>query len=261
MTRRTDTLRARKSDTAPAPAPQDDVDLEEDLELDKDEIEDEALEEPESESSSDEYVGTSKAATKPQAKKRRSKAFSTATPDTSVEPLQQEKSTVDVITSLSNELLVNIFSFLDPQDAKVFGQISKRFHAISLDPFVVSSFFVRKYGTKQALYHLLGRPRLVTIPVLDQCFQQRAHLSRYLLQYLLTAYPTGLHVPHWISQFYPLFGKGHLLRIDSFTHLLRKGMELYGNEYMGLAGERDSARMSRAISNFAEEVSLMLARS
>ena len=72
MTRRTETLKARRGDAGTAPAaPQDDIDLEQDLELDKDELDD-PLDEPES--SSDEWQGTDNVAVKP--KKRRVSAMS-----------------------------------------------------------------------------------------------------------------------------------------------------------------------------------------
>ena len=72
MTRRTEALKARRSDAGAAPAaPQDDIDLEQDLELDKDELDD-PLDEPES--SSDEWQGTDDVAVKP--KKRRVSAMS-----------------------------------------------------------------------------------------------------------------------------------------------------------------------------------------
>ena len=137
----------------------------------------------------------------------------------------------------------------------MFGRVSKRFHSISLDPFVISSFFLQTYGKRQALYHLLGRPRLVTVQVLDQCFQQQAHLSRYLLQKLLEAYPLALHNPHWIAYRYPLFGKGSLLQVASFAHLLQKGMQLYGSDpRMGFAGRRDGQEVTRAIEDLPFEV-------
>lgn len=137
----------------------------------------------------------------------------------------------------------------------MFGQVSKRFHAISLDPFVISSFFLQTYGKQQALYHLLGRPRLVTVKVLEQCFQQQAHLSRYLLQNLLDVYPLAQNIPHWIAHRYPFFGKGSLLQVSSFAHLLQKGMQLYGSDpHMGMADLRDGDKMLLAMQRLPDGV-------
>lgn len=44
---------------------------------------------------------------------------------------------------------------------------SKRFYAMSQDPYLRAHYFLARYGATEAMYHALGRGRLLTERVLD----------------------------------------------------------------------------------------------
>ena len=68
---------------------------------------------------------------------------------------------------ISDEVLQLIFYELT--DPSHLTQVSKRFHRFSQDPYVRAHYFLAHYGSIEAVYHALGRGKLVTERVLDAC--------------------------------------------------------------------------------------------
>jgi hypothetical protein len=135
---------------------------------------------------------------------------------------------------------------------------SKRMYSLSQDPYVRASYFLVRYGTQQALFHALGRGKLLSPAVIDvrallpipnrvlrtrarmrantasgmkhqalttqkqRLLSAGAHLSRYLIQIALGHYFRG-HAPFvktaWVRT----------VPFPAFAHLLGRAAVLFGH--------------------------------
>lgn len=90
------------------------------------------------------------------------------------------------VLSLCDEVLqLIIYELNDPSSLSI---ACKRFYGLSKDPYVRASYFLIRYGETQAIYHALGRGKLITPRVLDILISSGAHLSRYLVQVAMHHY-------------------------------------------------------------------------
>ncbi|KAF9267428.1 hypothetical protein L218DRAFT_920273 [Marasmius fiardii PR-910] len=81
---------------------------------------------------------------------------------------------------LCNEVLQLIFYELDEPTSLTL--VSKRFYEFSQDPYFRAHYFLSRHGSPHALYHALGRGKVLTERVLDILITSGAHFSRYLIQ-------------------------------------------------------------------------------
>jgi hypothetical protein len=144
----------------------------------------------------------------------------------------------------SDEVLQLIFyEMIDPTPLTL---VSKRFHRFSQDPYVRAHYFLARYGPIEAMFHALGRPKVLDKQVLDVCepcflllsvgvivwhfnpghvlqtlLSSGAHLSRYLIQVSMHHYfYTQSHFikTSWVRK----------LPFGVFTHFLQRAEEKYG---------------------------------
>ncbi|THU87049.1 hypothetical protein K435DRAFT_826523 [Dendrothele bispora CBS 962.96] len=87
---------------------------------------------------------------------------------------------------LCDEILMLIFYEL--HDPTPFILLSKRFYNFSQDAYTRAHYFLTRYGPAQAMYHALGRGKVVNERVLDILMSSGAHLSRYLIQVAIHHY-------------------------------------------------------------------------
>lgn len=84
------------------------------------------------------------------------------------------------LTEIVDEIVQLIFYELT--DPSPLTQVSRRFHRFSQDPYVRAHYFLAHYGPLEAIYHALGRGRVMTERVFDV---RRCILSVYLSHSLL----------------------------------------------------------------------------
>ncbi|KAF7299024.1 hypothetical protein MIND_00850700 [Mycena indigotica] len=72
-----------------------------------------------------------------------------------------------------------LFSLSDPS---AFSQVNRRINSVSRIPWVVAQYFIIRHGKNEALYHALGRGRLLCPSVLNILLTSGAVISRYLVQ-------------------------------------------------------------------------------
>jgi len=120
---------------------------------------------------------------------------------------------------LCDEVLQLIFyELIDPTPLTL---VSKRFYRFSQDPYVRANYFLARYGPIEAMFHALGRPKIIDNQVLDILLSSGAHLSRYLIQ---------------VSMHHYFYTQSHFIKspwvrnlpLRVFTHLLQRGEERYG---------------------------------
>ncbi|KAF5369469.1 hypothetical protein D9758_002713 [Tetrapyrgos nigripes] len=120
---------------------------------------------------------------------------------------------------LCDELLTLIFYEL--HDPMPFILLSKRFYNFSQDPHTRAHFFLTRHGPAEAMYHALGRGKVVNERVIDILISSGAHLSRYLVQVAIHHY--FYTQSHFIkTQWVRTVGLG------PFSHLLQLASTRYG---------------------------------
>jgi len=70
-----------------------------------------------------------------------------------------------ILTSIADEILQLIFYELTDPSPLTF--VSRRLHHFSQDPYVRAHYFLIHYGPIEAMYHALGRGRVLNDRVLD----------------------------------------------------------------------------------------------
>lgn len=70
-----------------------------------------------------------------------------------------------ILTFIADEILQLIFYELTDPSPLTF--VSRRFHHFSQDPYVRAHYFLIHYGPIEAMYHALGRGKVLTDRVLD----------------------------------------------------------------------------------------------
>jgi len=70
-----------------------------------------------------------------------------------------------ILTSIADEILQLIFYELT--DPSPLTSVSRHFHHFSQDPYVRAHYFLIHYGPIEAMYHALGRGKVLTDRVLD----------------------------------------------------------------------------------------------
>jgi len=101
-----------------------------------------------------------------------------------------------VLTSLYHYLPDEILTliFYELHDPTPFVQLSKRLYNFSQDACVRAHYFLTRYGPAQAMYHALGRGKVINKGVLDvrdlfcRCYER--HLQSYLVHTPLLALQT-----------------------------------------------------------------------
>ncbi|KAF8231714.1 hypothetical protein L208DRAFT_1423428 [Tricholoma matsutake] len=120
---------------------------------------------------------------------------------------------------LCDEVLQLIFyELIDPTPLTL---VSKRFHRFSQDPYVRANYFLVRYGPIEAMFHALGRPKIIDKQVLDILLSSGAHLSRYLIQ---------------VSMHHYFYTQSHFIKtpwvrnlpLRVFTYFLQRAEERYG---------------------------------
>ncbi|KAF7314454.1 hypothetical protein MKEN_00918200 [Mycena kentingensis (nom. inval.)] len=97
------------------------------------------------------------------------------------------------------EELIHLVVF-ELEDPTAFSCTTKRIHRILTQPWVRASFFLVRHGKDQALYHALGRGRLLSPRVLDILLAGGAHFSRYLVQVAVHHYFSTSGASHFSSR-------------------------------------------------------------
>ncbi|KAG6830977.1 hypothetical protein H0H87_006628 [Tephrocybe sp. NHM501043] len=72
--------------------------------------------------------------------------------------------------------------FYDLADPGPLTLVNKRFYHFSQDPYIRAHYFLSHYGPTEAIFHALGRGKILNEQVLDILLTSGAHLSRYLVQ-------------------------------------------------------------------------------
>ncbi|KAF8967162.1 hypothetical protein BDZ97DRAFT_570221 [Flammula alnicola] len=132
---------------------------------------------------------------------------------------------------LCDEVLQLIFYEL--ADPSPLTQVSKRFHTFSQDPYVRAHYFLIHYGPLEAMYHALGRGKVITERVLDILLSSGAHLSRYLIQIAIHHYfhtQTHFIKTPWVRN----------VPLRVFAYFLKLAEERYGDIPRG-KGEDDGS--------------------
>ncbi|KIY72526.1 hypothetical protein CYLTODRAFT_449880 [Cylindrobasidium torrendii FP15055 ss-10] len=121
---------------------------------------------------------------------------------------------------LCDEVLQFIFDELDyPGHLSV---VNKRIYTVSQDPYVRAHYFLYRHGPIQALYHALGRGKLLSERVLDILISSGALLSRYFAQ---VAFHHYFHArTHFIKTQW-----ARSVPLPVFTHFLKIASEHYGD--------------------------------
>ncbi|KAH9841569.1 uncharacterized protein C8Q71DRAFT_737681 [Rhodofomes roseus] len=130
---------------------------------------------------------------------------------------------------LCDEIIQIILNCLD--DPTHFSLVSRRFYAITKDPYVRSSYFLARHGRTYALYYALARGKLLTEKVVDIMISSGAHLSRYLAQCAIHHYfRAQVHFikTRWVRS----------VPLPVFTHFMMVAAKMYGDIPTG-KGEDD----------------------
>ncbi|TRM60670.1 hypothetical protein BD626DRAFT_435548 [Schizophyllum amplum] len=138
--------------------------------------------------------------------------------------------------SLSDEVVQLIFYGLE--EPAGFSVTSRRYHALSTDPYVRANYFIARHGSQEALFHALGRGRLLTERVLDVLFGL-AHVSRYIVQVAIHHYfytQTHFVKTEWVRG----------LQLPVFVHFMKLATDKYGDIPRG-KGEDDGSLFSSFI--------------
>lgn len=139
------------------------------------------------------------------------------------------------LLSLCDEVIqLVIYELNDPSSL---AQVCKRFYSLTQDPYVRAHYFLARYGSTQAIYHALGRGRLLTPRVLDILITSGAHLSRYLIQVAIH------HYFHTTSHFI----KTNWVRsvpLEVFSYFLTLASERYDNIPRGKGDDDGSIFLS-----------------
>ncbi|KAL0579125.1 hypothetical protein V5O48_002857 [Marasmius crinis-equi] len=85
-----------------------------------------------------------------------------------------------------HEVLQLIFYELHEPSSLILA--SKRFYEFSQDPYFRARYFIARYGSGQAMFHALGRGKVLSERVLDILITSGAHFSRYLIQVAIHHY-------------------------------------------------------------------------
>ncbi|KAG6890646.1 hypothetical protein C0995_006622 [Termitomyces sp. Mi166 len=128
--------------------------------------------------------------------------------------------TCGVMERLCDEVIQVIFYELP--DPGPLTHVNKRFYRFSRDPYVRAHYFLAHYGAAEAIFHALGRGKVLDERVLDILLTSGAHLSRYLVQVSMH------HYFHTASHFI----KSPWVRtvpLGVFLHFLKLAEEMYGN--------------------------------
>ncbi|KIM43202.1 hypothetical protein M413DRAFT_18303 [Hebeloma cylindrosporum] len=132
---------------------------------------------------------------------------------------------------ICDEILQLIFyELIDPSPLTL---VSQRFHHFSQDPYVRAHYFLVHYGPMEAMYHALGRGKVLSDRVLDILLSSGAHLSRYLIQVAMHHYfytQTHFIKTSWV--------KNIPLRV--FAYFLKLSEDRYGEIPRG-KGEDDGS--------------------
>ncbi|KAH0586162.1 hypothetical protein H2248_007426 [Termitomyces sp. 'cryptogamus'] len=121
---------------------------------------------------------------------------------------------------LCDEVMQAIFYELP--DPGPLTHVNKRFYRFSREPYVRAHYFLTHYGPAEAMFHALGRGKVLDERVLDILLISGAHLSRYLVQVSMH------HYFHTASHFI----KSPWVRtvpMRVFLHFLKLAEEMYGN--------------------------------
>ncbi|KAL1666048.1 hypothetical protein GGF50DRAFT_125949 [Schizophyllum commune] len=140
------------------------------------------------------------------------------------------------MNSLSDELVQLIFYGLE--DPAAFSATSRRCLALSRDPYVRANYFIARHGPQEALFHALGRGKLLTERVLDVLFGM-AHVSRYICQVAIHHYfytQTHFIKTEWVRG----------LSLPVFVHFMKLATDKYGDIPRG-KGEDDGSLFSAFI--------------
>jgi len=136
--------------------------------------------------------------------------------------------------SIPDEIIQIILNSLD--DPTSFSLISRRYYAISRDPYVRSSYFLARHGRTYALYYAMGRGKLLNEKVIDIMISSGAHLSRYLAQCAIHHYfRAQVHFikTRWVRS----------VSLPVFTHFMTVAARMYGDIPTG-KGDDDGAIFS-----------------
>ncbi|KNZ73051.1 hypothetical protein J132_01436 [Termitomyces sp. J132] len=112
--------------------------------------------------------------------------------------------------------------FYELPDPGPLTHVNKRFYRFSREPYVRAHYFLTHYGPAEAMFHALGRGKVLDERVLDILLISGAHLSRYLVQVSMH------HYFHTASHFI----KSPWVRtvpMRVFLHFLKLAEEMYGN--------------------------------
>ncbi|KAJ7069787.1 hypothetical protein C8F01DRAFT_1113994 [Mycena amicta] len=121
-------------------------------------------------------------------------------------------------------------------DPNSFSQTNKRIHAISHTNSVIAQYFVMRHGKVQALYHALGRGRLLSPSVLDILLASGAVMSRYLVQVAFHHY--FFCSSHFIKPSTPWV---RTVSLANFSHFLAVAAERLGGDIARGKGEDDGS--------------------
>ncbi|KAG7088430.1 hypothetical protein E1B28_012423 [Marasmius oreades] len=139
---------------------------------------------------------------------------------------------------LCNEVLQLIFYEL--QEPTSLTLVSKRFYEFSQDPYFRAHYFLSRYGPAHALYHALGRGKVLTERVLDILITSGAHFSRYLIQVAIHHYfHTQSHFikTQWVRS----------VSLPVFTHFLQLASRRYDHIPRG-KGQDDGSIFAQFLS-------------
>ncbi|KAF7288556.1 hypothetical protein HMN09_01384700 [Mycena chlorophos] len=129
-----------------------------------------------------------------------------------------------------------IFSLHDPS---AFSAVNTRLHRIARTPWVVAQYFMQRHGKIEALFHALGRGRLLSPEVLNILLASGAVLSRYLVQ--VAFHHFFFTSSHFLKPSTPWVRS---MSLAHFSHFLAVAAERLGDIPRGKAQDDGSVLMT-----------------